>query len=178
MTASRTIRSLLVAVGGGLLVGCLLWQAYHLWRPVTDNAIAAVVNTTNALALASALGSVGRATLLLLGVIMILRSLTGGLILGLAVGLLLPRVRYKRLMCYAVLGWPALMWVWLSLRARGMLGADGVDQAIRMWHRRGDYMLEAFYIYGVFFALLALVLFVVKQYAHVRQQEAASAPPA
>ncbi|MDB5823764.1 MAG: hypothetical protein JWR21_2468 [Herminiimonas sp.] len=172
---TATLRSVLITVAVGLLVGFLLWKAYHVWRPVTDNAIAAVVSTRNALFLASILGGFGRATLLLVGIIMILRSLTGGLILGLAVGLALPRMRHRRLLCYSVLAWPAGVWCWAAINARWAGTGPKAAKALALWESRGEYMLEAFYIYTVFFALLVLVYFVVRQYEIARHHEVANA---
>jgi hypothetical protein len=174
MSTAANLRPILTILFG-LVVGFLLWEAYHLWRPVTDNAIANVVSTRNALFLASILGGFGRATLLLVGVIMVLRSLTGGLILGLAVGLALPRIRHKRLLCYSVLAWPVGMWCWAAVNAKWLASGPAAASALALWESRGEYMLEAFYIYSVFFALLVLVYFVVRQYAHARQQE--NVPP-
>lgn len=169
------LHSFLITIAVGLLVGFLLWKAYHVWRPVTDNAIAAVVSTRNALFLASILGGFGRATLLLVGIIMVLRSLTGGLILGLAVGLALPRMRHKRLLCYSVLAWPAGVWCWVGINAKWLATGPSAARALALWENRGEYMLEAFYIYTVFFALLVLVYFVVRQYEITRHHEIANA---
>jgi hypothetical protein len=174
-TRTARLRSFLITIAVGLLVGFLLWKAYHVWRPVTDNAIAAVVSTRNALFLASILGGFGRATLLLVGIIMVLRSLTGGLILGLAVGLALPRMRHKRLLCYSVLAWPAGVWCWAGINAKWLATGPNAARALALWESRGEYLLEAFYIYTVFFALLVLVYFVVRQYEIARHHEIANA---
>jgi hypothetical protein len=123
----------------GSLVGYGLWTLFFDHYFLSAVAAALIVNQRNDAILFRILGDENLVIAVMLFVASLLRTFPASVILGAAMGFLLPHTRYKRSLCYAVLIWPLALYSWQLVRPH-------VDDA-----SKGVYILQAVAIYALFY---------------------------
>ena len=126
-----------VLLGG--LTGYLLWTLFFDHTFLSALAATLVVNQRNDVFLFRILGDENLVIAVMLFVASLLRTFPASVILGATMGYLLPHIRYKRTLCYAVLIWPFALYSW-------QLVSHHVDDA-----SRGVALLQAAAIYTLFY---------------------------
>jgi len=123
----------------GGLIGYGLWTLFFDHSFLSTLASSLVVNKRNETFLAAILSNENLVIATMLFIAAMLRTFPASVLSGALVGFLLPHIRYKRSLCYAILIWPFALYVWQFV-------GPHVDDA-----SRGVYMLQALAIYALFY---------------------------
>ena len=134
----RVLKRLSLVLLGGL-IGYGLWTLFFDHSFLSALASSLVVNKRNETFLATLLGNENQVIAAMLFFAAMLRTFPASVLSGTLVGFLLPYIRYKRSLCYAVLIWPFALYVWQFVGSH-------VDEA-----SRGVYILQALAIYTLFY---------------------------
>ncbi len=139
--AVRILKQLSLALLGGL-TGYVLWTLFFDYTFLSALASSLIVNRRNEAVLATLLGNENHVIAVMLFIAAMLRTLPASVISGALVGFLLPRIRFKRTLCYAVLIWPFALYVWAFI---------GPPPSGLYESNRGVYILQALAIYALFY---------------------------
>ena len=135
--AVRILKQLSLALLGGL-TGYVLWALFFDYTFLSALASSLIVNRRNEAFLATILGNENHIIAVMLFFAAMLRTLPASVISGALMGFLLPQIRFKRTLCYAVLIWPFALYAWAFI--------GGLYES-----NRGVYMLQALAIYALFY---------------------------
>lgn len=136
----------------GVLIGALLWGVYLL-TPLPLESIPALLGILKTFSGWLDFVPDGR---FLLWLLMLAKALPGSVVLGVAVGILLPRLGARRWLCGTILCWPLLLYVWTLLALLVFQRHGGAALTQPLWQQRNDWLLAGLTLYAVFFLTLFL----------------------
>lgn len=143
----------MLCVVAGAATGYLLWIAYYDAGLVPLRLILSLIEGVKSLVPWLGAETTKKLTIIL---VVVVQALPAALVLGVIVGLILPRLNARRWLCYSVLAWPLIAYLTSAIVLMAMERNTSPELLQPLWDRRGKNVLVGFVIYSLFFVSVFL----------------------